>query len=163
MAHNNFRRGCLAGNLGQEMGVLPERFRQWTPGVFTDWEARTTNCLRAAQATGQISQGADCDRLAAFFWIGWEGAVRAKLERKPDGPDAFADCFFDLLGTRADTNDRCPMFKVIMISKDETGRHVVLADIGKQQLLEGDVTVRVQAYAQQSQLNAFSLRATGSK
>lgn len=107
MARHDFRRGCLVGNLGQEMGVLPERFRQRISSVFADWEARTAKCLRAAQAAGQIPREADCERLASFFWIGWEGAVlRAKLERCPDALDAFADGFFKLLGTRPDTNDR---------------------------------------------------------
>lgn len=107
MARHDFRRGCLVGNLGQEMGVLPEPFRQRISAVFADWEARTATCLRAAQTAGQIPQEADCQRLAAFFWIGWEGAVlRAKLERCPDALDAFADGFFTLLGDRSDTNER---------------------------------------------------------
>ncbi|HRA82069.1 MAG TPA: TetR family transcriptional regulator C-terminal domain-containing protein, partial [Thauera sp.] len=37
---------------------------------------------------------ADCARLAACFWIGWEGAVlRAKLERDPVALDLFAGYF----------------------------------------------------------------------
>ncbi|MFC3721943.1 acrylate utilization transcriptional regulator AcuR [Neoaquamicrobium sediminum] len=106
MARHHFRRGCLVGNLGQEMGVLPERFRQRIAAVFADWEARTEKCLRAAQAAGQIPREADCEQLASFFWIGWEGAVlRAKLERNADALDAFSDGFFKLLGTRPDTID----------------------------------------------------------
>jgi TetR/AcrR family transcriptional regulator, transcriptional repressor for nem operon len=37
MARFEFRRGCLVGNLGQEMGVLPESFRARLHGVFLDW------------------------------------------------------------------------------------------------------------------------------
>jgi TetR/AcrR family transcriptional repressor of nem operon len=34
-------------------------------------------------------------RIAAFFWIGWEGAVlRAKLVASPEPLDIFADGFF---------------------------------------------------------------------
>lgn len=36
------------------------------------------------------------------------------------------------------------MFKAIMISKDESGQHVSLAEVEQDQLPEGDVTVRVQ-------------------
>lgn len=36
------------------------------------------------------------------------------------------------------------MFKAIMISKDEAGQHVAVTEIAKDQLPEGDVTVRVQ-------------------
>lgn len=107
MARYDFRRGCLVGNLGQEMGVLPERFRKRIKAVFSDWEARTAKCLRAAQARGQIAPDADCDRLAVFFWIGWEGAVlRAKLERNAEALDAFASGFFKLIGMDLDAADK---------------------------------------------------------
>lgn len=106
MARYDFRRGCLVGNLGQEMGGLPEPFRHRISAVFADWEARTAKCLRAARAAGQISQSADCEKLAAFFWIGWEGAVlRAKLDRNAHALDAFADGFFKLLGLCPDANN----------------------------------------------------------
>jgi TetR/AcrR family transcriptional repressor of nem operon len=98
MERHGFRRGCLVGNLGQEMGVLPESFRDRLSVVFRDWEARTAKCLLAAQSAGEISDAADCERLATFFWIGWEGAVlRAKLERNPAALDEFAEGFFTLI------------------------------------------------------------------
>lgn len=82
MARFDFRRGCLIGNLGQEMGVLPEAYRDRLEAVFLDWQARLARCLLAARAAGEIAATADCDALAGFFWIGWEGAVlRAKLVR----------------------------------------------------------------------------------
>lgn len=98
MARFGYRRGCLVGNLGQEMGALPESYRARLAAVFRDWEGRTARCLRAAQAAGEIGAGTDCDRLARFFWIGWEGAVlRAKLERNPAPLDEFARGFMALL------------------------------------------------------------------
>lgn len=104
MERYGFRRGCLVGNLGQEMGSLPEPFRNRLTGVFNDWQARTAKCLRAAQALGEIPQHADCDQLAAFFWIGWEGAIlRAKLERNPSALDQFAEGFFALISQSAAT------------------------------------------------------------
>jgi TetR/AcrR family transcriptional repressor of nem operon len=86
-----FRRGCLVGNLGQEMNALPEAFRAQLTDVLIDWRARTERCLEAAKSAGQISKRTDCAGLAAFFWIGWEGAVlRAKLEgRAPWGSVKF--------------------------------------------------------------------------
>jgi len=99
MARHAFRRGCVVGNLGQEMGALPEGFRDQLRAVLGDWQGRTARILRAAQGAGEIGPHHDCDRLAAFFWIGWEGAVlRAKLERDPRPLDLFADGFFDLIG-----------------------------------------------------------------
>ncbi|MGY3475432.1 acrylate utilization transcriptional regulator AcuR [Bradyrhizobium ottawaense] len=98
MARYGYRRGCLVGNLGQEMGALPEPFRKRLAAVFRDWEARTSRCLRAAQQAGDIPEGVDCDSLAQFFWIGWEGAVlRAKLERRPDALEVFARGFLAMI------------------------------------------------------------------
>jgi TetR/AcrR family transcriptional repressor of nem operon len=98
MARYGYRRGCLVGNLGQEMGVLPEPFRKRLAAVFEDWEARTSRCLRSAQEAGEIPEDIDCDSVAHFFWIGWEGAVlRAKLERRPDALDVFARGFLQMI------------------------------------------------------------------
>ena len=95
MARHDFRRGCLIGNLGQEMGSLPESFRTQLQQVFADWQARFARCLVAAQVVGEISQQADCEQLAAFFWIGWEGAVlRAKLEHSAKPLEIFERGFF---------------------------------------------------------------------
>lgn len=99
MARHDFSRGCLAGNLGQEMGALPASFRQRLIDVFTGWQDRTQACLRAAQSRGDIAAQLDCAQLSELFWIGWEGAVmRAKLERAAAPLDRFADGFFTLLG-----------------------------------------------------------------
>lgn len=94
MARFDFRRGCLVGNLGQEMNALPEAFRAQLTDVLLNWQARTERCLEAARAAGEISKHADCAGLAAFFWIGWEGAVlRAKLERQARPLRIFAELF----------------------------------------------------------------------
>jgi TetR/AcrR family transcriptional repressor of nem operon len=80
---------------------LPEAYRRQLSDVFADWQSRVARCLSAAQAAGEISALADCGRLAAFFWIGWEGAVlRAKLERNPAALDIFAEGFLAGLAGR---------------------------------------------------------------
>ncbi len=95
MARHNFKRGCLVGNLGQEMGGLPEPFRAQLIKVFSDWQARVETCLRASREAGEIPETADCAQLAKFFWIGWEGAVlRAKLERNAEPLAVFSRFFF---------------------------------------------------------------------
>ncbi len=99
MARHDFRRGCLVGNLGQEMGALPEEFRTRLVAVLEDWQARTARCLAEARAAGDLGANDDPDALAAFFWIGWEGAVlRSKLERSETPLKLFADAFFARLG-----------------------------------------------------------------
>ena len=98
MARFGYARGCLVGNLGQEMNALPESFRTQLVDVLSDWQRRTARCLRRAVDAGQIAPTHDCDQLAAFFWIGWEGAVlRAKLERDGEPLRTFAAGFFSLL------------------------------------------------------------------
>ena len=77
------------------MGSLPESYRAQLGGVFADWQERLARCLSAAQEAGEISAAVDCLELAAFFWIGWEGAVlRAKLERHPLALNIFSEGFF---------------------------------------------------------------------
>ncbi len=105
MARHKFRRGCLVGNLGQEMGSLPEPFRAQLSDVFADWQQRLARCLCAAQAAGEIPSHTDCNEAAAFFWIGWEGAVlRAKLERRIDPLNLFVRHYFAGLNTAVDAS-----------------------------------------------------------
>lgn len=94
MSRHAYTRGCLVGNLGQEMEALPELFRARLMAVFMDWQTRVENCLLAAKAAGEIPRTADCGQLAAVFWIGWEGAVlRAKLERDAAPLELFAEFY----------------------------------------------------------------------
>ena len=94
MVKHEFRRGCLVGNLGQEVIVLPESFRSELEVVLLDWQQRLAACLRLAQEQGQIHADSDCDELAAYFWIGWEGAVlRAKLVQNVRPLDTFFNGF----------------------------------------------------------------------
>ena len=80
MIRHQFKRGCLVGNLGQEVELLPESFRQQLINIFLCWQQRIENCLKTAQLQGEISKTANCEQLAECFWIGLEGAVsRAKL------------------------------------------------------------------------------------
>lgn len=98
MRKYDYRRGCLIGNLGQEMAALPESFRGLLTATFQDWEARVARVLREAQQAGDIPEAADCESLATFFWIGWEGAVlRAKLEQSAQPLDQFAQGFMALV------------------------------------------------------------------
>ncbi|WP_068299894.1 TetR/AcrR family transcriptional regulator [Pararhodobacter sp. CCB-MM2] len=98
MARHNFRRGCLVGNLGQEMSALPESFRVRLIETLADWQTRTAACLSEAKNQGALPAGADPQALAAFFWTGWEGAIlRAKLEADPTPLRLFAELFLTSL------------------------------------------------------------------
>ncbi|WP_299662882.1 TetR/AcrR family transcriptional regulator [uncultured Psychromonas sp.] len=75
LERHHFTRGCLVGNLGQEVHLLPESFRPILIDIFLSWQQRISDCLKLAQASGDISKSADCEQLAECFWVGWEGAV----------------------------------------------------------------------------------------
>jgi TetR/AcrR family transcriptional repressor of nem operon len=95
MQRYEFKRGCLVGNLGQELGAVNENYRHLLENVFLTWQEKVAICLREAQSQGELSAQADCDQLAAFFWIGWEGAIlRAKLVRHTQPLELFAAQFF---------------------------------------------------------------------
>ena len=98
MAKYDYRRGCLVGNLGQEMGALPEPYRNLLKSVFLSWQQKFEACLESARLAGEIPQQSDCKHLALIFWIGWEGGVlRAKLEQSSNALQSFADYFFNSL------------------------------------------------------------------
>lgn len=95
MARYDFKRGCLVGNLGQEINVLPVGYRRQLSDILRQWQQRVACCLRLARDAGQLPAGTDCEGLAEFFWIGWEGAVmRARLEASARPLQRFADGFF---------------------------------------------------------------------
>jgi TetR/AcrR family transcriptional repressor of nem operon len=80
MARHDFKRGCLVGNFGQEVSMLPEGFREHLEMIFLSWQSRLAHCFEQARSVGELPANADCAELAAYFWIGWEGAVlRARL------------------------------------------------------------------------------------
>jgi TetR/AcrR family transcriptional repressor of nem operon len=90
IARHAFRRGCLVGNMGQEVSVLPSGFREALENVFLDWQARLSVCFEAAVTARELPARTDCSELAAYFWIGWEGAVlRARLVQNAQPLDTF--------------------------------------------------------------------------
>lgn len=98
MIRHHFKRGCLVGNLGQEVDLLPESYRQQLIDIFHSWQHRIAQCLKLAQARNEISQTANCELLAEFFWIGWEGAVsRSKLVQNTKPLDHYFNYFISSL------------------------------------------------------------------
>lgn len=95
MRKYDFRRGCLVGNLSQELAALDDDFRIRLEQVLQSWEEHLASCLDRAVAAGQLPMDTDAPRLAQFFWIGWEGAIlRAKLTRNDEPLDKFMALFW---------------------------------------------------------------------
>ncbi len=95
MAKFDFRRGCLIGNMGQELAGVDSEFRLRLEAVLVSWEVRVADCLEEAIAAGEVGKDNDAHALSRFFWIGWEGAIlRSKLMRSLEPIDHFANLYF---------------------------------------------------------------------
>lgn len=89
-----FKRGCLVGNLGQEVTILPESYRLILQDIFAVWQAKMEVCLYAAKQQGDIKANINCMQQAEYFWIGWEGAVmRARLLQSTQPLDLYIATF----------------------------------------------------------------------
>lgn len=91
-----FRRGCLIGNMGQEMASLDDVFRARILNVFNSWAAYIADCLTQAKDRGELSAALDVQALSKFFWFAWEGAIlQAKLERSVAPIEQFRAVMFE--------------------------------------------------------------------
>jgi len=63
----DFKRGCLIGNLGQELAALDTQFRERLEGVLVSWEKRVAECLSEAIDVGELAPGQDPQALSRFF------------------------------------------------------------------------------------------------
>jgi TetR/AcrR family transcriptional regulator, transcriptional repressor for nem operon len=76
------RKGCLVGNLSQEMADQNEVFRARLEEIFESWVGRYAKCLKLAQENGEIAADLDVHELSEFWLNSWQGAVlRAKTMR----------------------------------------------------------------------------------
>jgi len=82
LASDQCRKGCLVGNLSQEMADQSEVFRARLEEIFESWVDRYAACLKQAQEAGEISPDLDAHELAEFCLNGWQGSIlRAKTMR----------------------------------------------------------------------------------
>ncbi len=78
------RKGCLVGNLSQEMADQSEAFRARLEEIFESWVDRYAECLKEAQDAGEVPPDLDVRELAEFWLNSWQGAIlRAKTMRSP--------------------------------------------------------------------------------
>jgi TetR/AcrR family transcriptional repressor of nem operon len=88
-------RGCLMGNLGQELAGQNETFRVRLDKVFTGWEKRFERCISDAQTAGDIDSNINPSDAASVLLSGWEGALlRSKVVKSTDPMERFARVFF---------------------------------------------------------------------
>jgi TetR/AcrR family transcriptional repressor of nem operon len=96
LQQNACRKGCLIGNLSQEMADQSEVFRNRLQEIMLDWRAKFADCIRQAQSANEISKEFDADDLAEFLQSGWSGAVmRAKTMKSTEPMHTFSKILFD--------------------------------------------------------------------
>jgi TetR/AcrR family transcriptional regulator, transcriptional repressor for nem operon len=92
---NNCSKGCLVGNLGQELSDRNERFRQRLEEVFQSWQEQLAACFREAQEVGELSADLDANAIAEFMLSGMEGAIlRAKVMKSSRPLRDFIDILY---------------------------------------------------------------------
>src|SRR5262249_10982086 len=97
----NCRKGCLIGNLSQEMSDQSEVFRTRLLAIQVDSHSRFSNCLKEAQQMGEINKKLNASDLAELFLSGWSGAVmRAKTSKTTDPMTAFMRVMFQQVLTQ---------------------------------------------------------------
>jgi len=95
LAEKKCTKGCLVGNLGQELADRNERFRARLESIFLSWQNTFSLCLQDAQRQGEIAESINCDVMAEFILSGWEGAIlRAKVMQSPHSLRNFIDTLF---------------------------------------------------------------------
>lgn len=93
--HADCKRGCLIGDLGQEMAHQNEAFRRRLAEVFDAWKAEVEKCLIEAQKDRDLHPKADPHALADFILSGWEGAIlRAKVNNSVEPIEQFIKVLF---------------------------------------------------------------------
>jgi TetR/AcrR family transcriptional repressor of nem operon len=95
---NECRKGCLFGNLGQEMADQNETFRIRLAEVFTQWCSTISACIQEAQKQKTISSRMNPDRLAEYLMFSWEGAImRCKITKSLQPVDTYLHFVFEEL------------------------------------------------------------------
>lgn len=94
----DYNRGCLIGNLNQELNHLNNEFNTKLVQCYESWQSLIQVCLDQAQQDNVISSTVNTHQMSEYFWIGWEGAVmRAKLTKTPYPLTLYTEMFLRAL------------------------------------------------------------------
>ena len=98
MQKYDYKRGCLVGNLNQELNHLSDEFKIRLMQSYHAWQEQLTQCLDLAQQQHTIKTDVDTTQMSEYFWIGWEGAVmRAKLTQSSKPLTLYTEMFLRTL------------------------------------------------------------------
>lgn len=95
---SDYSKGCLIGNLGQELAAQNDAFRERLNNVFACWERRFRDCIAQAQEHGEVAAEIDPAEAASLLLSGWQGALlRSKLMRSSEPLSHFQTLLFSRL------------------------------------------------------------------
>ena len=90
------RKGCLIGNLSQEMSDQSEVLRKELMTVMRKWRDMFAACIESGQSTGEITKKHSAIDLAELFLSGWSGAVlRTKTLKNSEPLEVFVNLMID--------------------------------------------------------------------
>ena len=94
-AARKYERGCLIGNLSNELADQSRLIRDRLSSNFAAWSRRIETCIRDGQKAGEISRDMDARVLADFLLNSLEGAMlRTKVEKDSSPLDHFMSLVF---------------------------------------------------------------------
>ncbi|TMO72473.1 TetR family transcriptional regulator [Pseudoalteromonas sp. S3785] len=100
MQKYQYKRGCLVGNLNQELNHLSDEFKTRLLQSYVAWQQQVEQCLNEAQQQGTLAKSVNTKLMSEYFWIGWEGAVmRAKLTQSSKPLTLYTEMFLRALLT----------------------------------------------------------------
>jgi TetR/AcrR family transcriptional regulator, transcriptional repressor for nem operon len=90
-------KGCLIGNLGQEMADQFENVRQRLEQALQSWTRRLSKLLFQAQKENTIPADTNVDMLAENLISSFQGALlRSKIKKSPEPLRNFIHLYFDI-------------------------------------------------------------------
>jgi len=103
MALCDHTKGCLVGNLGQEMSAQSDQLRDALDRILRRWEGHFADCIREGQSVGSIRDDITPEALASFILAGWQGAVlRAKTVKTCEPMQCFEHTLLQCVAACAD-------------------------------------------------------------
>ena len=101
LTQKQFTKGCLIGNLGQELSDQNECFRQKLDAIFLIWKQKFKACFEEAQKIGELNTDILPEAIADFFLASLEGAIlRAKVTKSPEPLENFLKILFSKILTK---------------------------------------------------------------
>ncbi|KJK18610.1 TetR family transcriptional regulator [Burkholderiaceae bacterium 16] len=84
-AAQEFKLGCLVGNLSLELSNTSGEVRTALERILARWEGMITACLDEARMRQELPADCDSSQIASIIIEAWEGAVlRSKVEHNGD-------------------------------------------------------------------------------